>query len=244
MVSPLNHWFKRLIFCLMLVVSFQLSAFSSFAQSSRDIRIAIIQDASSLVLESTGAYRITDSKTGETLNRGENLKTKVVAVEEGISFKVLGTFGNRILLEPGSSQGILINGRAYRGVIEFIRKEGKSVLAVNHINLEDYIKGILYHEVSHYWPMEALKAQAVACRTYAFYHIQQNSSKDFDLTSDVYSQVYGGKTSERYRTNKAVEETENTILLYLGKAFPAYYHATCGGHTVDASLLWSIDIIP
>jgi stage II sporulation protein D len=67
-----------------------------------------------------------------------------------------------------------------------------SLLAVNFIELEDYIKGILFHEASHYWPMEALKVQAIISRTYAIYQCEQNKAKDFDVTSDIYSQVYGG----------------------------------------------------
>jgi stage II sporulation protein D len=74
--------------------------------------------------------------------------------------------------------------------------------------------------------------------------MQESASKDFDVTSDIYSQVYGGGVSERSRTNRAVEETRGRILTYQGKIFPAYFHATCAGHTEDASLLWDIDIAP
>jgi stage II sporulation protein D len=92
--------------------------------------------------------------------------------------------------------------------------------------------------------MEALKAQAIVCRTYAVYQMQENKSRDFDVTSDIYSQVYGGKTSERYRTNEAVDATKGQILTYQDKVFPAYFHATCAGHTEDAAVLWNIDIAP
>jgi stage II sporulation protein D len=74
--------------------------------------------------------------------------------------------------------------------------------------------------------------------------MQENKSCDFDATSDIYSQVYGGKTSERARTNKAVEETKGMVLTYKGNIFPTYYHATCAGKTEDASILWDIDIAP
>jgi stage II sporulation protein D len=92
--------------------------------------------------------------------------------------------------------------------------------------------------------MEALKAQAIVCRTYALNACIENKSKDYDATSDIYSQVYGGRTSERFRTNNAVQETRGLVLTYKDKVFSAYYHATCGGHTEDASLLWDIDIVP
>jgi stage II sporulation protein D len=92
--------------------------------------------------------------------------------------------------------------------------------------------------------MEALKAQAIVSRTYALYQIQENKAKDFDLTSDIYSQVYGGQASERYRTNKAVDESKGQALFYKGKIIPAFFHATCAGHTENAQLLWNIDLAP
>jgi len=102
---------------------------------------------------------------------------------------------------------------------------------------------VLYHEVSHHWPMEALKAQAVAARTYALYSINP-AGKPYDVTNDIYSQVYGGKSSERYRTDLAVEHTRGQVLTYNGRLIPAYFHATCGGMTEDAHELWNVDDIP
>ncbi|HDZ77653.1 MAG TPA: SpoIID/LytB domain-containing protein, partial [Candidatus Omnitrophica bacterium] len=113
---------------------------------------------------------------------------------------------------------------------------------INYINIEDYIKGVLFHEVSHRWPIESLKAQAIATRTYALYHAQMNKDKDYDVSSDIYSQVYGGKNSERYRTNKAVRLTTGLVLFYEGKIFPTYFHATCAGKTEDANQLWDINL--
>lgn len=86
--------------------------------------------------------------------------------------------------------------------------------------------------------------QAIVSRTYAVYEMQENKAKDFDMTSDIYSQVYGGSTSERFRTNRAVDETKDQIITYQGKAIPAYFHACCGGHTEDASILWKINLPP
>jgi stage II sporulation protein D len=102
----------------------------------------------------------------------------------------------------------------------------------------------LYHEASHYWPDEVLKAQAIICRTYALYQTQENKSKDYDVTSDIYSQVYGGRTSERYRLNRAVQQTTGLVLTYKGNLFPAFYHACCGGHTEDATVVWNLDLPP
>lgn len=207
------------------------------------VRVAIIQDEPSLTIAVRGSYEISTLKTDEVLYRGKNLKScQVLPTQSGIKvkdrdFKVYG-----IKIAPAASGNIYINGRRFRGEITIIRKEDLKLLVINNLGLEEYIKGVLYHEVSHRWPLEALKAQAVVARTFAIYQTQISQGKDFDLTSDMYSQVYGGKSSETFRTSVAVNRTLGEVLTYQNKIFPAFYHATCGGHTEDAAVLWQIDL--
>ncbi|MBP7216760.1 MAG: SpoIID/LytB domain-containing protein [Candidatus Omnitrophica bacterium] len=132
----------------------------------------------------------------------------------------------------------------YKGTIRAVKKKNGRVTLINHVPLEDYVKGILLHEASHYWPKEAIEAQAIVCRTFALYQMQERKHALFDVTADVYSQVYGGSASERYRTNEAVDATSGLVLKYKGALFPAYFHSTCAGHTEDAHQLWNISIPP
>ena len=213
-------------------------------ESSKYVRVAIIQDTKSLDLKVTGSYEITDARAKKVLSKGKNLKTTLTSYKEGILLGGMNFNMDKIFIQSVDHALIIINGRRFRGNMEFVKKDNLGLVVINYIELEDYIKGILYHEVSHYWPIEALKAQAVVCRTYALNQMQENKSKDYDVTADIYSQVYGGRTSERYRTNEAVESTRGEVLTFEGDIFPAYYHATCAGHTEDASLLWNIDIPP
>jgi len=207
------------------------------------VRVQIIQDAKSVSIKAAGSYEINDAGN-RVLYRGRDLKTTATVFKGKVLLSNVYVGPNKVIISVSQPGEIIVNGRKFRGSIQFMINDNDSFSVINHIGLEDYIKGILYHEVSHYWPEEALKAQAIVCRTYAVYQMRQNKNKDFDLTSDIYSQVYGGSTSERYRTNKAVRETEARVLVYRGKVFPAYFHATCGGHTEDASALWNIDIVP
>lgn len=213
-----------------------------YAQPAKSVRVAIINDARYLSLKITGNYEITNPKNGAVLYRGNNLRTTVTDFRNEILLGAIKTSASGIFVNTESSGEIIINGRRFRGNIELIRKDNGRLLAVNYILLEDYIKGVLYHEASHYWPMEVLQAQAIVSRTYAVYQCEENRGKDFDVTSDAYSQVYGGLTSERSRTNKAVEDTNGKILSYKGKVIPAFFHSTCAGHTEDASLLWNINM--
>jgi stage II sporulation protein D len=225
-------------------MSYELSAMNCYAQTAKYIRVAIVQDAASLNLKVKGAYEIIDSVSKEVLTKGEDLKTTVTAYRDGILLGGKNFATIRLFIKTQNQEAITIDGRRFRGDIQLIEKDNLRLMVINHIDLEGYIQGILYHEASHYWPYDALKAQAIACRTFALYQMQKNALKDYDVTSDIYSQVYGGRTSERYRTTKAVEETKGEILTYQNKIFPAYYHATCAGHTEDASFLWNIDMVP
>ena len=240
MVSPL----KKSLICIVIILAISqgLLAQGSDASPKNYVRVAIMQDAPSLRIKVEGSYELVNPLNNEIIYTGKNLNTTATVHKDNLSLGNIKPRAGRILIRVVETGSIVIDGRRFRGDIQLVKKDNSHLLAINQIDLEDYVKGILYHESSHYWPMEALKAQAVACRTYALYQMQKNKLKDFDLTSDIYSQVYGGRTSERYRTNRAVLETGGEMLLYQGKIFPAYYHATCAGFTEDASWLWNIDV--
>ncbi|MFA5156921.1 MAG: SpoIID/LytB domain-containing protein [Candidatus Omnitrophota bacterium] len=206
------------------------------------VRVAILQDAELIRVSVNGPYNIIDARDGKILSSGKFLSAAASGSKAGIIIDGDEYKTGRISVEASGQQPVVINGRNYRGNVRLIKKDNLRLTAVNDIGLEDYVKGILYNEVSHYWPEEALKAQAVVCRTYAIYQSAQSSGRDYDVTNDIYSQVYGGKASERFRTNRAVDDTKGLTLTYAGAVFPAYFHATCGGHTEDASLLWNINL--
>lgn len=214
------------------------------ADNPRNVRVAIIQDASFFSLRIKGFFEIDDLEKNKVIYRAKSMNTTVTTYTNGIILGGIRFDSNRLFIRSDDPEAIIINGKKFRGNIQLIKDSNNKLLIVNHIDLQEYIKGILYHEISHYWPVEALKAQAIISRTYALYQMQENRLKDFDVTSDIYSQVYGGQASERFRTNKAVDETDGKVLFFRGKIIPAYFHATCGGHTEDAAALWKIDLPP
>ena len=215
-----------------------------YAQSQEYIRVAVLRDVSSLRIKIHGSYEVVDLAQNKVLYEAKDLKTTATTYKDGILLGKIQSQSDKLLIKTSTAELLLINGRRFRGDVVLIRQKNSHLCVINYIGLEDYIKGVMYHEVSHYWPMEALKAQAIASRAYALSQKEEKASFDYDVTSDIYSQVYGGRISERYRTNMAVDETRGMILTYQDKIFPAYYHATCGGYTEDASLLWNIDIPP
>ena len=233
-----------LFFFLCFISSPVLSA-QSVKTASYPVRVAVIIDASEISLKINGNYSIYSLPLQKLLAEGKTLNNvKIEPTYSGIlmgkeQFKIYG-----IKIKSDSAADIRINGRIFRGEMDIIRTKNLKLLVINHLDIEDYLKGVLYHEVSHWWPAEALKAQAIASRTFAIYKVIESRSKDYDLRSDVYSQVYGGKTSEKYRTNRAVDASAGKVLIYKNEILPAYFHATCGGHTEDAALLWSTSMKP
>lgn len=118
----------------------------------------------------------------------------------------------------------------YRGRLVARNDEG-SLLVINSVNLEGYVKGVVPNEVPSSWPRAALRAQAAVARSYG---IATSRGGPFDHYDDVRSQVYGGKSSETATTNEAVAATERKVLTYRGEVATTYYFSTSGGQTENA----------
>ena len=137
-----------------------------------------------------------------------------------------------------SSDGIIgVNGVKYRGLL-IVRKLGSKLDVCNRISLEDYLKGVVSCEMSGNWHIEALKAQAVAARTYAVYFLNKKSNLNYDLDSTTNFQVYKGYSSESSTGNSAVEKTSGLIMAYKGEPILSFFHSTCGGWTSDNGDVW------
>jgi stage II sporulation protein D len=134
---------------------------------------------------------------------------------------------------------LVSNEKEYRG--EFIvKKMGGGVTLINHLNLDDYLKGVLPREVVVTWAFESLKVQAVASRSYLASHLGRHGTQGYDLCSDVHCQVYGGMGKEHPSTNQAVDDTAGEILTQSGKAISAYFHSNCGGTTEQVEHVWGL----
>jgi stage II sporulation protein D len=144
--------------------------------------------------------------------------------------------------EPLRLLGPALNGISsglYRGAIEVL-PDGGGVTAINAIDLDDYVRGVVAGEMPSSWPLEALKVQAVAARTYAL--ATRKTSGSFDQYPDTRSQVYRGVTGESVRSDAAVSDTSGRIVTYGGQPAVTYYFSTSGGHTenVEYSFVGSL----
>lgn len=209
------------------------------------IRVAIVRDDPQVALQIYGRFKIFALHTNDPIHEGRRLPPIAVkGVPAGIALgeEVLPYVGVRIV--PASDAAISLNGKRLRGAIEIVRQKNLKLLVVNHLELEDYLRGVLSKEAPDYWPMEALKAVAIAARTYALAQRFAKAAGDYDVTGDVMSQDYGGKTSEKANATRAVKATDGWILMYNEQLFPPFYHSTCGGRTEHGRVMGTFDVEP
>ena len=122
----------------------------------------------------------------------------------------------------------------YSGTLRIIPKAGATVLPVNVLPIEDYLKGVVPAEMPPYWGVEALKAQAIAARTYAMRKISAGGGGDFDLEGNQFDQAFSGLTEQVKASSDAVDATRGQVLTYNGQLLDALYMASGGGHTENS----------
>lgn len=186
---------------------------------------------------------ISDNRRTVTLRAAAGLVVEGGAEDRGTAtVTISAAAAGRVPVRVRSRSGIVaVNGRPYRGIVEVRKKANGLLQVINDLDIEDYLKGVIAAEIPNDWDMEALKAQAVASRTYAVYQKRASGKRAYHILDTVDSQVYLGVRGERRRALSAVERTRGEIVLYDGEVIAAFYHSSCGGHTEDASVLWGID---
>lgn len=120
-------------------------------------------------------------------------------------------------------------GLSYRGNLLVQSRDEGFLRVVNYVSSDDYMLGALPGEMPNYWEMEALRAQAIAARTYAAWRQSTAGDRTWDVRDDTADQCYGGRTFEGPRTTAAVASTASTILTYDGKPIRALYSSASGG---------------
>lgn len=159
--------------------------------------------------------------------------------------KPIGAYKGKITLD-GNLSPVAINGKKFRGELEIMLnpKNPSTLHVVNDVMLEDYLKGVVPSESPASWPLESLKAQSVAARTYAVGNWKRREGLGFDLMSTVADQMYTGIDAERDSSNQAVKETIGQVLIYNGKPINALFFSCSGGVTDSASEVWGTDEYP
>lgn len=148
--------------------------------------------------------------------------------------------GQTLMIFPATAETITIDKQPYRSAARLFINARGLMNVINELNLEEYLRGVVPAEMgpSIYDEVEALKAQAVAARTYAFRNLRQFESEGYDICPGPACQAYKGFAAEHQLSTRAVSETAGLILMHNGQPVDALYTSTCGGETSDVSTMF------
>ena len=193
------------------------------------VRVLLAEAKPALTVSSRAPFRVRDvfGKTHALAPGSLELRPELEVLVNGVPTPLAAP----LVFLPGRSP-LELGRLAYRGRLE-VAVAARKLSAINVVGLEDYLAGVVPREMPAAWPAEALKAQAVAARSYALAH--RLSGKGFDLYPDVRSQVYGGIAAEDASATAAITATAGRVLLYGGKLVDALFHSTSGGRTIPAA---------
>jgi peptidoglycan hydrolase-like amidase len=217
------------------------------------VRIGLNQNAAAVTIRSASDFtverRTTRSATFTSVLaldpaaagavKKSDLQYRITVELDGGQFVVLPA-GARVRIDPPSAP-LEIETRAYRGALEVFGNSRRTLTVVNELPLEDYLRGVVPNELNPaaFGQMEALKAQAVAARTYIQRNLGQYSREGYDVCATDTCQVYFGEKTEDPLATQAVMETRGVVATYDGKPINALYSSTCGGRTEDAEKIFN-----
>jgi peptidoglycan hydrolase-like amidase len=219
-------------------------------QSEPTIRIGLSQSAGTFTIRSTESFSVQQQST-----RSAKF-TPVLSIDDSVLSRVLGKddlryrmvveldggryialpLNTHVRVSPPATARLQMDDRTYRGYIEVFGNARNTLTIVNELPLEDYLLGVVPNELSPstYGQLEALKAQAVAARTYAIKNMGQSKLEGYDICNTDACQVYMGAGTEDPLSTQAVHDTRGMIATYNGQPINALYSSTCGGRTEAA----------
>jgi stage II sporulation protein D len=208
------------------------------------VRIGIVIDSETAQVGARGSHSLAIAG-GRTLAQGGAAETWMVRAGTA-GLEASSASGQQIgpvdgIIRVRADDGVIMIGdRPYRGDVLIQARGGGRLTAINVLDLEAYLLGVVPREIGRLpaRDIEAIKAQAVAARTYAVGNLGGRARLGFDFYATVQDQVYGGVLDEDTVVTRAVRETAGRILTYRGQPILAYYSSTCGGRTANIEDAW------
>jgi stage II sporulation protein D len=211
---------------------------------SLPIRV-LVGTAASLKLIFPAAHSVLYSDGTVLLRAVGSTEWRLSAIGNSIAIQtangVFNTQRDRLYFDAPEDGLFKLDGRGYRGRAAVIARGGQ-LLAINQLNVEEYVRGVIPREMPTSFALEALKAQAVIARTYAIANLKPGG--DYDLCDTPACQVYGGADAESPITDQAAQATRGIIGAYGGKPAVTYFSADSGGYTATANEVWGGQDLP
>lgn len=232
------------------------------AGNATAVSVGLVIDTNRVEVTSAGDFtvhaedgrEIGRARAGQTVEFADQGSTVSMASRGGPAGSAMqpptgmGASGLRppLLIRPVGNGTLVVRGQPYRGELRVQQAPGGGLTLVNRLDMETYLLGVVPREIGRFDLdiYEAIKAQAVAARTYAYTYLGRRSQQGFDVYATVEDQVYGGAGAENETVNRAVRETSGEILAYNGRPITAYYHSTCAGHTAAIDEVWNNAPVP
>jgi stage II sporulation protein D len=227
-------------FCLSIIITFCFCQTQTvFASIEPIINVLILKDKN---------IRIRSDRSIPLIIKGQLFANKKI---KGLTFKKQknGTilfFDNskqkiytlkneeEFLVRTSDRRGIWVGQKRYAGKLKIFIRENE-IFVVNVLGIENYLSSVVGSEMPAKWPLEALKAQAIASRTYA---LKQKGNPLYDIDSTNKNQVYIGLEAGTYKTKKAVNSTRSLVLTYKNKLINSLFHSSSAGMTENSQDVW------
>jgi stage II sporulation protein D len=214
------------------------------ARTEPTVRIGLKVDTAAVVLATTSPAQLLDQNNRVVAEMAANEQWTFTAAGEAVI--ATSPNGNSVSisptpakLQPGANGLVKIGDKSYRGEMILRRAGNDRITVINVLDMERYLIGVVPFEIGRpAGALEAIKAQAIAARTYAIGGMGSRNALGFDFYATVADQVYGGVTGEDTMVSRAVMETRGEIITYQGEPIIAYYSSTCGGRTAAVPEVW------
>jgi len=215
------------------------------------LRVGLHRSLESCSITASGSYRVEshgDVNKSHACSPSESWK---LASGEG-KVSALCSDGEMVAVSDGAIRFIpegettlSVEGKAYRGDLEVFWNDG-GIAVANIVDMESYLRGVVPREIGYLrlHEIEAVKAQAVAARTYALRFVGKRVGKGFDLYASTSDQVYEGVSAEDDVADLAIRETAGTVIVHGDSLIQAYFSACCGGRTAFRDELWKRPGVP
>ena len=229
---------KKLIIFFLIYPFFSSKSLLSFSEPI--IKVLIAKDEKLRVrADSSIPLNISESILPKTKIKGLTLKklnNKFILSLDSNKDKYYEISNNKsLIIRSSDRRGIWINSKRYSGKINIVFRNNK-ILVINVLGVEKYLNSVVGSEMPHKWHIEALKAQAIASRTYA---LKKTNNGLYDIDSTQTNQVYNGLESSTLKTRRAVRETRSLVITHKNKLINALFHSSSGGMTENSEDVWS-----
>ena len=208
------------------------------------VRVLVLETEGRIRIDIPGGQVAAKSEDGRTIGRFEVSGTVAVSkTRNGLKLKQRNRPVHEapiMEIRPSGDAGFTIDDTPYRGGLLLRRRGGKTILAINIIEIDDYLKGVLPAEIGYLkeGQYEAYKVQAIASRSYALSKLEEKKNEPYDMRATIMDQVYRGIKGENRIASEAVDRTRGVVGVWDGQPIRAYYSACCGGHTSDIRVGW------